>query len=137
MMASIQEPRDPTGDKIAASQVNGTSVYDVAGEKLGSVYDVVIDKVSGRTEYAVMSFGGFLGIGDRYHPLPWNQLRYDTRLGGYVVTLDRAQLEGAPNYEAGDIGSWTGGQSRAIDDYYGPGVAPGGGDAGLGSVPIR
>ena len=130
-MASIDMPRDPGGNKIAASQVNGTTVYDTAGTKLGHVYDIVIDKVSGQTDYAVLSFGGFLGIGDRYHPLPWPQLRYDTELGGYVIDRDRAQLEGAPHYDADDIGTWSGGQSQAVDSYYG------GGDAGLGAEPIR
>jgi len=136
-MANIEAPHDTTGDKIAASQVTGSNVYDRAGEKLGSVYDIVIDKRSGHTDYAVLSFGGFLGIGDRYHPLPWQQLRYDTQLSGYVVDLNRSQLESAPNYEAQDIGTWTGGHSRAVDDYYGTGTPPGGGDAGLGPLPIR
>lgn len=134
-MATVQDPRDTGGQRIAASKVNGTAVYDATGEKLGSVYDVVLDKVSGRADYAVMSFGGFLGIGDRYHPLPWNQLRYDTSLGGYVVGLDRRQLEGAPSYEATDLDVWGGTQSRAIDQYYASGA--GTGDAGLGPAPLR
>jgi sporulation protein YlmC with PRC-barrel domain len=88
-----------TGGKlIAASKVNGTTVYDTAGEKLGSVYDVMIDKSTGRTEYAIMSFGGFLGIGDSYHPIPWTSLTYDEKHGGYIVTIDRSRLEGAPVY---------------------------------------
>ena len=69
-MADVKDPSDTGGKLIAASKVNGTSVYNTAGEKLGSVYDVMIDKSTGKTEYAIMSFGGFLGIGDRYHPLP-------------------------------------------------------------------
>lgn len=134
-IASITDPRDTGGELIAATKVNGTAVYDTAGEKLGSVYDVLLDKVSGHADYAIMSFGGFLGIGDRYHPLPWNQLRYDTRLSGYVVGLDRGQLEAAPNYDVADLGVWGGTQSRAIDRYYGTGA--GTGDAGLGPAPIR
>ena len=77
-MASIKNPKDTRGHAIAASQVNGTNVYNTSGEKLGSVHDVILDKMSGKAEYAIMSFGGFLGIGDKYHPLPWSQLRYDT-----------------------------------------------------------
>ncbi len=49
----------------------------------------MLDKVSGQAAYAVMSFGGFLGVGERYHPLPWKRLRYDVTLGGYVVDLDK------------------------------------------------
>ncbi len=115
--------------------MNGTAVYDTNAERLGQVYDVMLDKVSGRAEYAVMSFGGFLGIGDRYHPLPWNQLRYDTRLSGYVVSLERGQLEGAPHYGADDLGGWGGSHSRDVDRYYDNGA--GTGDAGLGPMPVR
>ena len=70
---------------IAADKVEGTTVYNRAGEKLGSIESVVIDKVSGKVAYAVLSFGGFLGIGDSHYPLPWGMLKYDTNLGGYVV----------------------------------------------------
>ncbi len=100
-MANLEDPSDTRGPLIAASKVNGTSVYNEAGEKLGSVYDVILNKASGRTEYAIMSFGGFLGIGDSYHPLPWQAMRYDERQGGYVVNLDRSRLEGAPSVQGG------------------------------------
>lgn len=118
-MASIDNPSDTRGRLIAASQVNSTNVYNTAGEKLGSVYDVMLDKISGRAEYAVLSFGGFLGIGEKYHPLPWNQLKYDTSQGGYVVNLDRNRLEGAPAYAASELGAWDERRGRDIDAYYG------------------
>jgi hypothetical protein len=80
----------------------------------------MIDKYTGRVEYAVMSFGGFLGIGERYHPLPWQILTYDERQGGYVVDLDRSRLEGAPSYSASDIPNWSDrAYSRRLDEYYG------------------
>ena len=82
-----------SGTLIAAEKVKGTNVYNRAGEKLGSVEDIMIDKVSGRAIYAVMSFGGFLGMGEKRHPLPWATLKYDTQKGGYVVNLDKKQLE--------------------------------------------
>src|SRR6478735_1698359 len=88
-----------SGTLIAAEKVNGTNVYNPAGDKLGSVEDIMIDKVSGKAIYAVMSFGGFLGIGDKHHPLPWSSLKYDTQKEGYVVNLDKRTLEGAPSYE--------------------------------------
>ena len=59
-----------TNPLIAGSRVSGTAVYNTAGERLGTVEDVMIDKQSGRIAYAVLSFGGFLGIGDKHHPLP-------------------------------------------------------------------
>src|SRR3954453_8038244 len=76
---------------ISSDKVEGTSVYNRAGDSLGSVYTVMIDKYSGQVAYAVMSFGGFLGIGERYHPLPWKALTYDTGLGGYGVGVRREQ----------------------------------------------
>ncbi len=62
---------DETDRLIASDKVEGTAVYNRAGERLGSVRNVMIDKFSGQVAYAVMSFGGFLGVGERYHPLPW------------------------------------------------------------------
>jgi sporulation protein YlmC with PRC-barrel domain len=118
-MASVNNPKDTRGHAIAASQVNGTNVYNTAGEKLGSVYDVILDKVSGKAEYAVMSFGGFLGIGDKYHPLPWQQLTYDPSQGGYVVNLDKRRLEGAPVYAADEMAAWDDIRGHDIDIYYG------------------
>ena len=85
---------------------------------LGEVYDVMIDKRSGKIAYAVMSFGGFLGMGNDYHPLPWNTLKYDTRQGGYVVGLTKQQLEGAPR-AARRKPAWSDRDyEQGIHDYY-------------------
>jgi len=110
---------DETGGLIAASKVNGTNVYNAQGEHLGSIYDVMLDKRSGNVAYAVMSFGGFLGIGEEYHPLPWSVLNYDTAQGGYVVNVDKESLEGAPRYTDSDYERWDDPEyTRSIDDYY-------------------
>ncbi|HYF07206.1 MAG TPA: PRC-barrel domain-containing protein [Acetobacteraceae bacterium] len=109
---------DETRNLIAASKVNGTAVYNRAGESLGSIHDVMIDKVSGQVAYAVMSFGGFLGIGDRLHPLPWTELTYDTSLRGYVVDVSRDQLQEAPSYHH-DERPWSDPLfARRLADYY-------------------
>jgi PRC-barrel domain len=108
-----------TGDLIASDKVEGTAVYDRNGTKLGSVYNFMVDKRSGKVAYAVMSFGGFLGMGSSYHPLPWNQLTYEPAQGGYVVDLTKEQLEGAPTYSASEAPRWNDPTySRGIDDYY-------------------
>jgi sporulation protein YlmC with PRC-barrel domain len=108
-----------TGNLIAASKVEGTAVMNTAGEKLGSIENVMIDKLTGKVAYAVMSFGGFLGIGDRHHPLPWNVLKYDTNLDGYVVNLDKKMLEGAPTYETDERVDWADREwARRVHDYY-------------------
>ena len=111
---------DETDRLIAADKVEGTAVYNRMGERLGTVHNVMIDKYTGQVAYAVMSFGGFLGMGESYHPLPWRVLTYDTRQGGYVVDLDRSRLEGAPSYTTSNMPSWSD-QSyrRRIDEYYG------------------
>ena len=111
---------DETADLIASNKVEGTAVYNPSGERLGSVYNFMVHKRSGQVAYAVMSFGGFLGMGSNYHPLPWKQLTYDTRLGGYVVNLTKQQLEGAPIYSASEATVWDDpAYSRRIDEYYG------------------
>src|SRR6202521_1355997 len=93
---------DETARLIPSDKVEGTAVYNRQGEHLGKVYNFMVDKYTGQVAYAVMSFGGFLGIGDSYHPLPWKVLTYDTRLDGYVIDLDRERLKNAPRYGLGE-----------------------------------
>jgi hypothetical protein len=97
---------EETSQLIASDKVEGTAVYNRSGERLGSVYNFMVNKRSGQVAYAVMSFGGFLGMGSSYHPLPWNELTYDTSLGGYVVNRTKEQLERAPSYSASELHSW-------------------------------
>ena len=102
-----------TGHLIAVGKVQGTDVYSMEAEHIGSIEDVMLDKSTGRVGYAVLSFGGFLGLGSKHYPLPWDMLRYDTALGGYVVKLDKTRLENAPVVEDG----WAD-RRRAVDDYW-------------------
>jgi sporulation protein YlmC with PRC-barrel domain len=126
IMATYSEGRsstdvatDETDRLIASNKVEGAAVYNRQGERLGSVYNFMVDKYTGKVAYAVMSFGGFLGIGDSYHPLPWKSLTYDRSIGGYVVELDRSKLEGAPSYRP-DEDPWTDRDyGRRVYDYYG------------------
>jgi hypothetical protein len=112
---------DETDRLIASNKVEGTAVYNRQGERLGEVYNFMVDKRSGQVAYAVLSFGGFLGIGDSYHPLPWKALTYDTSEGGYVVDLDKDRLQGAPSYSGSEAPDWSDPSfGRRIDDYYGP-----------------
>ena len=110
---------DETKRLISSDKVEGTAVYNRQGESLGTVYTVMIDKYSGQVAYAVMSFGGFLGIGERYYPVPWKSLEYDPALGGYVVDVGREQLERAPSYTR-DEAPWSNpAYGRSVYDYYG------------------
>lgn len=110
---------DETDRLIASNKVERTAVYDRDGNKLGSVYNFMVDKRSGKAEYAVLSFGGFLGIGDEYSPLPWDQLTYDTDKGGYVVNLTKEQLQGGPRYRSDEEPTWNGDYGRQVFRYYG------------------
>lgn len=103
---------------ISADRVEGTAVYSPKGEQLGEVEDIVIDKKSGTVKFAVMSFGGFLGIGERYHPVPWSMLEYDVKRGGYVVPLDKQELEKAPAYDVGELQFGDEAWNRRVYDYY-------------------
>ena len=81
---------------ISASKVQGTAVYNSAGESIGTVEDVILDKTSNNIMFAVLGFGGFLGMGEKYHPVPWSQLDYNKNDGAYVVPYTKDQLEAAP-----------------------------------------
>ena len=106
-----------TADLIAADKVHGTAVYGGSGERLGTIDSIMIGKRSGQVAYVVMSFGGFLGIGERYHPLPWNVLSYDAARGGYCVGHSADALRAAPNYSRDELDRRDYG--RAVDEYYG------------------
>ena len=96
-------------------------MYNTAGESLGEIDDLMIDKSSGQIAYAIMSFGGFLGVmGNQYHPLPWSVLKYDTGRGGYGVNFDKQQLESAPAYDEDAEPEWGDrAYEKRVHDYYG------------------
>jgi sporulation protein YlmC with PRC-barrel domain len=108
-----------SSDIISSERVEGTTVYNPAGDKLGSVDDLMIDKISGQIRYAVLEFGGFLGMGTDRYPLPWNMLKYDTQKEGYVVPLDKNKLEQAPHYDESDVPDYTPDYGRRVYNYYG------------------
>ena len=82
-------------DAIAASRVIGTAVYNTAGERIGSIQDIMLEKSANEIMFAVIGFGGFLGIGEKYHAVPWSALDYAEERGGYVVPFSKEQLQAA------------------------------------------
>lgn len=88
----------PNANLISSNKVEGTDVYDTTGNKIGEIDHLMIDRMSGMVRYAIMTFGGFLGIGEGEHPLPWKAFRYDTNLGGYVANVTEQQLQNAPEF---------------------------------------
>lgn len=119
----IDIAKDETGTLISADKVEGTSVFNAEGEKLGTVDTVMLDKRGGNVAYAVMSFGGFLGMGEKHHPLPWQTLTYDETKHGYVVNLSKDQLKKAPTMSVGEYERLADrAYGESIYNYYG--VAP-------------
>lgn len=110
-----------TNDLIASDRVEGTAVYNREDERLGTIENFMVNKRSGQVEYAVMSFGGFLGIGHDHYPLPWKMLNYDPGRGGYVVDLAKELLKDAPRYGKDAEPSYDERYGRSIYDYYGLG----------------
>ena len=88
----------PNHQLISSEDVEGTNVYDLSGKKIGEIDHLIIDKLSGRVTYAVMSFGGFIGLGHSHYPIPWAALKYDTKLNGYVTGITEKQLKDAPAF---------------------------------------
>jgi sporulation protein YlmC with PRC-barrel domain len=109
-------------DAIRAKQVLGTTVKDPSGGKIGTIEDIVLDKLSNNIVFAIVGFGGFLGMGEKYHPIPWSSLKYDEREGGYVVNFTREQLEAAPadSIDALVAGNAVAYRDRAYDYYNAP-----------------
>lgn len=114
------EVLDDAHELISSLRVEGTHVYNRQGEKLGTIHSVMIDKLSGRVAYAVLSFGGFLGIDTHVHPVPWETLIYDIDRDGYAVDLTRDQLERAPTLglDAADRPRRRA-EDEAMYEYYG------------------
>jgi PRC-barrel domain len=115
-MAGSHEQRE-THDLIGSDKVEGTNVYRSNGEKIGQIERVMLEKRSGKIAYAVMSFGGFLGLGHDHYPVPWARLDYNERLGGYELNISDQELKGAPKYGATEW-NWDRDQGRKVYDYY-------------------
>ena len=105
---------------IESDRVEGTTVYDPNGNNIGTIKRLMIEKLSGRVAYAVLSFGGFLGIGEEEHAIPWSKLVYATSLGGYRTDVTEAQLRGAPSFWRDENYDWSDRtRERELHDYWG------------------
>jgi hypothetical protein len=103
---------------IASDKVEGTAVYGPDQKKIGKLERVMIDKLSGKVAYAVLSFGGFMGMGEDFYPMPWSTLKYDTNLDGYRANLTKDQLDKAPKYSKSTDWNWNRDNDRRVHDYY-------------------
>jgi sporulation protein YlmC with PRC-barrel domain len=117
---SANAPGVMTGKPLIESdRVEGTAVYDPQGNHIGSIKRLMIDKKTGKVAYTVMSFGGFLGIGEEEHTVPWNKLDYDTLLGGFRTDVTEEQLRGAPTFYRDRDFDWSDRKrERELHDYW-------------------
>lgn len=105
---------------IESDRVEGTAVYGADNSHIGTITRLMIDKLSGQVAYAVMSFGGFLGMGEDTYTIPWGKLDYDTDLGGYKTDISPEAVKGAPEFSRGSDHNWNDReQERRLHDYYG------------------
>lgn len=113
-------PMDETSKLIASNKVEGTAVYGRDGDKLGSIYNFMVDKFSGKVRYAVLRYSsGFLGLGERYYPLPWKILDYDKKVGGYHIDMTEEDLEHAPSFDRNSEPQFDDDYDDRVHGWYG------------------
>jgi hypothetical protein len=116
-MATSVDTKETTS-LIASDKVDGTAVYGSDEQKIGSIEHLMIDKISGKVAYAVLTFGGFMGFGEDFYPIPWSTLEYDTNLGGYRLDVTKEQLKTAPKYTESTGWNWNRQNDETIYSYY-------------------
>jgi sporulation protein YlmC with PRC-barrel domain len=102
---------------VASNRIEGTPVFGADGKRIGKIERLMIEKRTGKVGYAVLSFGGFLGIGAHHYPIPWSLLTYNKELGGYQVSLAEEQLKNAPKLGPDEMLDQSG--RPAVDDHWG------------------
>jgi hypothetical protein len=103
---------------LISARVDDTLVYDGAGHKIGSIYSFHIERSRGQVEYAVISVGGLLGLGQSYHPIPFGLLEVNQEKGGYTIAFDKSVLDGSPSYRPDTAPEWDADYGRRIASYY-------------------
>lgn len=103
---------------LSASTINGDRVRNSAGEDLGEVKEVMIDLSSGRVAYVVLSFGGFLGMGDKLFAIPWEALVLDTQEHAFILNISKETLENAPGFDKDNWPKMDGSNGQWLDSVY-------------------
>jgi sporulation protein YlmC with PRC-barrel domain len=95
----MKHSRDLASDVVKTAEVIGIEVKNAKKESLGSVHEIVLDKRNGNVRYVVLSFGGFLGLGDKLFALPWNAISYDEDEQAFILNVDKDKLKDAPSFD--------------------------------------
>lgn len=103
---------------ISADDVRGKTVHGRDGDKLGTVDKLILDQRTGQVAYVILSSGGFLGLGQSYHPIPWDAFRYEEKEGGYVAAIDKRLLEGSPSFRPDSAPIFDEAYGRRVTDYF-------------------
>lgn len=120
---AVNHGSGPGPDLMGASTLNGNDVFNHRGENLGDIKEIMLDMSSGQVAYAVLSYGGFLGMGEKLFAVPWNALTLDTANKRFTLAIDKEKLKTAPGFDKNDWPdmsdkSW----AQTVHDYYG--IAP-------------
>jgi sporulation protein YlmC with PRC-barrel domain len=104
---------------VKASEVTGVDVKNLAGEDLGTINEVVIDKASGKVSYLVLDFGGVLGFGNKFFAIPWNLFTYNEEDDCFMLNLDKARIKDAPGFDKDHWPNFTSPAiSTSIQQFY-------------------
>lgn len=120
-MSTVENPTTaPPGTRslISADDVRGTAVHGRDGGKFGTIDKFILDKRTGQVTYVILSVGGFLGLGQSYHPIPWSAFRYNEKQGGYTAEIDKRLLEGAPSFRPDSAPVFDEEYGRRVTEYY-------------------
>jgi sporulation protein YlmC with PRC-barrel domain len=119
MYKRFGEKGGPGPALMGAGTLIGDDVCNASGENLGDIKEIMLDTQSGRVAYAVLSFGGFLGLGEKLFAVPWDALVLDTENKGFVLNVSKEQLKAAPGFDKGDWPDMTDPLwIKTIDSYY-------------------
>jgi len=115
-----QDHSGPGPGIMAASSLEGETVVDAQGENLGEIEEIMLDVRGGRIAYAVMSVGGFLGVGEKYFAVPWHSFTMDTDNKRFILDVDKERLLKAPGFDQNEWPSMADKRwASEIHDYYG------------------
>ena len=103
---------------LSANSMTGQNLFDRSGDKLGVIKELFVNKLTGQIEFVLGATGGFLGVGEKFHPLPWSLLTFNPAPEGYVVAVGREDIRAAPAYDRDQLTSTSYGWGDQVHRYF-------------------